>query len=171
MIMTLVVGWALTGLTIVVAGVLAGRSRRALRVGLAAVAFSLAGLGAVGLAVLVATDTDLSAIAAASYLPVVRDLAAAAAGSPLASVVVSLLIAVQATAGLLILFDGRWVETGLAAAVGVQVGLLALGWWAFLVSPLVITALVLLWRARRRDVDRPLYLPDILDAREHDRRS
>ena len=55
--MTLVVGWALTGLTIVVAAVLAGRSRRALRVGLAAVAFSLAGLGAVGLAVLVATDT------------------------------------------------------------------------------------------------------------------
>ena len=169
--MTLVVGWALTGLTIVVAAVLAGRSRQALRVGLAAVAFSLTGLGAVGLAVLVATDTDLSAIAAASYLPVVRDLAAAAAGSPLTSVAVSLLIAVQATAGLLILFGGRWVETGLAAAVGVQVGLLALGWWAFLVSPLVITALVLLWRARRRDVDRPLYLPDILDAREHDRRS
>ena len=67
-----------------------------------------------------------SAIAAASYLPVVRDLGAAA-GSPLASVAVSLLIAVQATTGLLILFGGRWVEIGLAAAVGVQVGLLALG--------------------------------------------
>lgn len=168
--MTLVVGWALTGLTIVVAGLLAGRSPRALRVGLAAVAFSLAGLGAVGLAVLVATDTDLSAIAAASYLPVVRDLGAAA-GSPLASIAVSLLIAGQATTGLLILFGGRWVEIGLAAAVGVQVGLLALGWWAFLVSPPVITALVLLWRARRREADRPLYLPDILDAREHDRRT
>lgn len=168
--MVLVVGWALTGLTIVGTGVLAGRSPRALRWGLAAVVFSLAGLGSVGLAVLIATDADLSAVAAASYLPAVRDTLGVP-GSPLLSVAVALLTAVQATAGLMILFGGRWVEVGLGAAIGIQLGLLALAWWAFLVSPLVITGLVLLWRARRRQRDRQLFLSDILDAREHDRRA
>lgn len=167
--MVLVVGWALTGLTIVVTGILAGRSPRALRWGLAAVAFSLAGLGAVGLAVLIATDVDLSAVAAASYLPAVRDTIGVP-GSPLMSVAIALLTAYQATAGLMILFGGRWVAVGLAAAIGIQLGLLALAWWAFLVSPLVITGLVLLWRARRRQQDRPLYLSDILDARAPDHR-
>lgn len=167
--MVLAVGWVLTGLTIVVTGVLAGGSPRALRLGLAAVAFSLAGLGAVGLAVLIATDADLTAVAAASYLPVVRDTLGVP-GSPLVSVAIALLIAYQATAGLMILFGGRWVEAGLAAAIGIQLGLLALAWWAFLVSPLVIIGLVLLWRARRRQQERPLYLSDILEAREPDRR-
>lgn len=166
--MTLVVGWVLTGLIIVGSGVRSARDGRALRVGLAATAFSLAGLGAVGLAVLVAVDVDLSAIVAGSWLPPVRD-AVAVAGDPLVSVAVALLIAYQATAGLMIVFGGRFVEVGLAAAIGVQLGLLALAWWAFLVSPLVITGLILLWWAWRRALDRPLYVPEILQARTPDR--
>lgn len=167
--MTLAISWTVTGLVIVVAGLLAGRSRRALTVGLGATAFAMAGLGAVGNAVLVATGSDFTAYADASYSAVVRDTLGTA-GAPQVSVFVALLITYQAVAGLMILFGGRWVEVGLAATIGLQVGLLAFGWWYFLVSPAVIVGLVLLWRAWRRTANRPLYVPDILDAREHDRR-
>ena len=169
-IVTVAIGWILAGLVIVVAGLLAGRSRRALMVGLGATAFAMAGLGAVGNAVLVATGSDFAAYAAASYSTTVRDTLGVA-GSPQISVFVALLIAYQAAAGLVILFGGRWVEVGLAATIALQVGLLAFGWWYFLVSPLVVLGLVLLWRAWRQQASRPLYVPDILEAREHDRRS
>ncbi len=168
--MTLAIGWTLTGLIIVVAGLRAGRSRRALAVGLGATAFGLAGLGAVGNAVLVATGVDFAGYADASYSAVVRE-ALGVTGSAQVAVFVALLIAYQATAGLLILFGGRWVEVGLGAAIALQIGLLAFGWWYFLVSPPVVLGLVLLWRAWRREANRPLYVPDILEAREHDRRS
>ncbi|HEY5980931.1 MAG TPA: hypothetical protein VIT41_15010 [Microlunatus sp.] len=168
--MALAIGWILTGLVIVVAGLLAGRSRRALTVGLGATAFAMAGLGAVGNAVLVATGVDFSAYADASYSGAVRDTLGAAASAQI-SVFVALLIAYQATAGLVILFGGRWVEVGLAATIGLQLGLLAFGWWYFLVSPVLILGLVLLWRAWRRAATGPLDVPDILEAREHDRRS
>ncbi|HEY5786768.1 MAG TPA: hypothetical protein VIT65_18535 [Microlunatus sp.] len=168
--MTLTIGWILTGLVIIVAGLLSGRSRRALTVGLGATAFGMAGLGAVGNAVLVATGSDFTAYADASYSATVRDTLGAA-GSAQVSVLVALLIAYQAVAGLVILFGGRWVEVGLAATIGLQVGLLAFGWWYFLVSPLVTLGLGLLWRAWRHQASRPLYVPDILEAREHDRRS
>ena len=168
-IVTLAIGWILTGLVIVVAGLLAGRSPRALTVGLGATAFAMAGLGAVGNAVLVGTGTDFTAFAAASYSAAVRDTLGVP-GSPQVSIFVALLIAYQAAAGLLILFGGRWVEVGLAATIALQAGLLAFGWWYFLVSPFVILGLALLWRAWRRQQSRPLYVPDILEAREHDRR-
>ena len=80
------------------------------------------------------------------------------------SLFVALLIAFQASAGLVILFGGHWVEVGLAAAIVMQVGLLAFGWWYFLTSPIMIMAFALLWRAYRRQQDRPLYVPDILQA-------
>ena len=169
-IVALAIGWILTGLVIVVAGLLAGRSRPALLVGLGAMAFAMAGLGAVGNAVLVATGYDFTTAAEASYSATIRDTLGVA-GSPQVSVFVALLIAYQAAAGLVILFGGRWVEAGLAAGIALQLGLLAFGWWYFLVSPLVILGLVLLWRAWRRAENRTLYVPDILEAREHDRRS
>jgi hypothetical protein len=168
-IVTLAIGWVLTGLVIVVTGAMAGRSHRALLVGLGATAFAMAGLGAVGNAVAVATGVDFAAYAQASYSASVRDLLGLA-GSPQVSVLVALLIAYQAVAGLVILFGGRWVEVGLAATIALQIGLLAFGWWYFLVSPLVIVGLSLLWRAWRHQLSRPLYVPDILEAREHDRR-
>jgi hypothetical protein len=167
---TLAIGWTLTGLIIVVAGLRAGRSRRALVVGLGATVFGLAGLGAVGNAVLVATGVDFAGYADASYSAVVRE-ALGVTGSAQLAVFVALLIAYQATAGLLILFGGRWVEVGLGAAIALQIGLLAFGWWYFLVSPPVVLGLVLLWRAWRCEANRPLHVPDILEAREHDRRS
>ena len=168
--MALAIGWILTGLVIVAAGLRAGRSRPALLVGLGATAFAMAGLGAVGNAVLVATGYDFTTAAEASYSATVRDTLGVA-GSPQVSVFVALLIAYQAAAGLVILFGGRWVEAGLGAGVALQLGLLAFGWWYFLVSPPVVLGLVLLWRAWRGQANRPLYVPDILEAREHDRRS
>lgn len=165
--MTLAVLWVLTGSVIVVCGVCAGRSHRALMVGLGATVFAMAGLGAVGTAVLVATGTDVVAVAATSWSATVRD-AAGAPDSPLISLVLALSIAVQATAGLVILFGGRWVRIGLGCAVAVQVALLAFGWWSFLTSPVLISGLLLLARAHRREEIRPLYVPDILRARQHD---
>ncbi len=164
-IVTLAIGWALTGLVIVVAGLSAGHSRLALKIGLGATCFAMAGLGAVGNAVLVATDFDFTGPANASYSATVRD-GLGTTGSAQVSLLVALLIAIQASAGLVILFGGRWVEVGLATAVVLQVGLLAFGWWYFLTSPIMITALALLWRAHRRQQDRPLYVPDILQAQQ-----
>jgi hypothetical protein len=167
--MTLAVGWVVTGVVIVVAGLLAGRSRRALVVGLGATSVAMAGLGAVGNATLVASGYEFAAAADASYSAAVRD-SLGVPGSAQESLGVALLIAFQACAGLVIWFGGRWVEVGLAAAIAFQVGLLAFGWWYFLTSPVLITGLVLLWRARRRDQHRPLYVPDILEARQPDHR-
>jgi hypothetical protein len=168
-IVTLAGGWVLTGLVIVVAGPLASRSRRALMVGLGATAFGMAGLGAVGNAVLVATDMDVTTFADASYSAAVRD-ALGVAGSPQLSLFIALLIAYQAVTGLVILFGGRWVEVGLAGAIALQLGLLAFGWWYFLVSPPLILGLALLWRAWRRAASSALYVPEILAARAPDRR-
>jgi hypothetical protein len=168
-IVTLAIAWVVTGLVIVVAGLLAGRSRRAMAVGLAATSFSLAGLGAVGTAALVGTGYDFRAVAAASYNETVRDVFGSA-GSPAQSLTLALVIAFLAAGGAVMWFRGRWVEVGLAAAVSVQIALLALGWWYFLSSPIMITAYALLWRARRRERDQPLYVTDILDARQPDHR-
>lgn len=164
----LAIGWVVTGLVILASGLAARRRPRALTVGLGATAFAMAGLGAVGNAVLVATGFDFSAAANASYNATVRD-SMGTAGSGVESMVVALLIAVQACAGLLILFGGRWLLVGLGAAIAFQVALLAFGWWYFLTSPLLILGLVLLWRAYRRAQDRPLFVPDILRAHEPDR--
>ena len=161
--MTLAIGWTVAGLVIIVAGLSAGRSPLALRVGLGATCFAMAGLGALGNAALVASGFDFAGAANASYSVTVRD-GLGTAGSAQQSLFVALLIAFQASAGLVILFGGRWVEVGLAAAIALQVGLLAFGWWFFLTSPIMITSLALLWRAHRRQEDRPLYVPDILQA-------
>lgn len=164
----LAVGWVVTGLVIVVSGLAARRHPRALTVGLGATAFAMAGLGAVGNAVLTGTGYDYSASFGASYNATVRD-GLGTAGSAMESLVVALLIAFQACAGLLILFGGRWLQVGLGAAIAFQLALPAVGWWYFLTSPLLVLGLALLWRAYRRDQDRPLYVPDILQAREHER--
>jgi hypothetical protein len=92
------------------------------------------------------------------------------AGSPQLSQFIALLIAYQAVTGLVILFGGRWVEVGLAGAIALQLGLLAFGWWYFLVSPPLILGLALLWRAWRRAAGSALYVPEILAARASDRR-
>ena len=164
-IVTLAIGWALAGLVIVVAGLSAGHSRQALKIGLGATCFAMAGLGALGNAVLVASGFDFAGLAGASYSAAVRD-GLGATGSAQVSLFVALLIAFQASAGLVILSGGRWVEVGLAGAIALQVGLLAFGWWYFLTSPIMITALALLWRAHRHQQDRPLYVPDILQAQQ-----
>lgn len=167
--MTLAIAWIVTGAVIVGAGLCAGRSRRALTVGLAATSFSLAGLGAVGTAALVGTGYDFHAVTAASYDETVRN-SFADAGSPIQSLVLALIIAVLAAGGMVMWFRGPWVEVGLAVAITVQVAVLALGWWYFLTSPVMITGLTLLWRARRQERDRPLYVTDILEARQPDHR-
>jgi hypothetical protein len=162
-IVTLAIGWALVGLVIIVAGLSAGRSPLALRVGLGATCFAMAGLGAVGNAALVASGFDFAGAADASCSATVRE-GLGTAGSAQMSLFVALLIALQASAGLVILFGGQWVEVGLAVAIAMQVGLLAFGWWYFLTSPIMIMALALLWQAHRRQQHRPLYVPDILQA-------
>jgi len=168
-IVTLAIAWVLTGLVIVIAGLLASRSGRALWVGLGATSFAMAGLGAVGTAALVGTGYDFGAVAAASYNETVR-MGFAGAAAPLRSMVLALLIAFQASAGLVMWFRGRWVQVGLAAAIGFQIMLTALGWWYFLTSPVMIGGLILLWRAQRRQQVRPLYVADIMDARQPDHR-
>ena len=170
-IVALAIGWILTGLVIVVTGLLAGRSRRALtgRAGSHGLRDGWTRRrGQCGPGGHRIRLHDLRRTA--SYSATVRDTLGVA-GSPQVSVFVALLIAYQAAAGLVILFGGRWVEVGLGAGIALQVGLLAFGWWYFLVSPLVILGLALLWRAWRRAENRTLYVPDILEAREHDRRS
>ena len=61
-----------------------------------------------------------------------------------------LLIAGEATAGILVLCGGRWMQAGLVLLLAFHVGLLFFGWWLWLYAVPMIGALTLLLRAERR---------------------
>lgn len=63
---------------------------------------------------------------------------------------ISLLIAGEAVAGVLLLVGGRWTQVGLMALIGFHVGQLAFGGVMWVWAPLMLVTLVLLLRAERQ---------------------
>jgi hypothetical protein len=143
------VAWAVLGLTTLVASLWAGRSRRARLVGRWAVAllFVVAGAG-VNLWYLV-NGTDYAAFADASAIPLVRETWRAVV-APNQELWIGLLVAFEATAGVLVASGGRRTQLGLVAIIAFHLALLSFGWFFAFWSLPMLLALGLLLRAERR---------------------
>jgi uncharacterized membrane protein len=132
-----------------VASLRAARSRRALLVGRIAVGTLMVGAGALVNAAYLATGFDWTTFAVAAHFEFVRDTWRSLV-APNAPVFISLLIAFEATAGVLVLCGGRKAQLGYLALIGMHIGLLPFGrvlftFWAVR----MLTAFVLLFRAER----------------------
>ena len=140
--------WVVLGVTVLVCGLRARRSRAALRAGqVALAALYLVGGALVNLVYLVRGD-DYATFADGSYLPFVSDTWRSVV-VPNHHFFISLLIAFELVVGLLALRGGRAAVPGLIAAIGFHVALLSFGWGFYLWSLPMLLALGLLLRAQR----------------------
>lgn len=144
------IAWPVLGLTTLVAGVLAARSRRAMLVGRWALGALFVLAGALVNAVYLATGTDYADFADASPFAFVRDTWGSLV-APRQGLFIGLLVAFELAVGILVVTGGRRTQAALVAIMGFHVGLLAFGWgfWAWAVPMLVACGLLL--RAERRD--------------------
>ena len=85
--------------------------------------------------------------------------------APDIGVFIGLLIAGEATAGILVLFGGRWMRAGLVLFIGFHVGLLFFGWWLWLCAVPMLAALVLLLRAERHHRPAAKAVPTVMAGR------
>jgi hypothetical protein len=140
--------WVLLGAVTLVAAIRARKSRRALLVGRLALGTLFVLAGALVNAVFLATGTDYTGFADLSFLPFVRDTWRSVV-APNQVLFIGLLIAFEATAGVLVLLGGKRAELGMLAILGFHVGLLFFGlpFWTWAIPMLVAVGLLL--RAQR----------------------
>lgn len=141
--------WSITEIVILVAAVLAWRSRPARYVGRVAVATLFLLGGALFNTLNLATGGDYTDFADGSYLAFVTDTWRSVVG-PNQYLFIPLLIAFEVMVGVLVLIGGRATQLGLVAAIGFHLGLLFFGWEYYPFSIAMILAFVLLLRAERR---------------------
>lgn len=148
------VGWVLPavwvglGTVIVVASLRAGRSRRAYRVGVAAVSTLWVVAGAVANGFFLARGDDFSGFADGASTSFVRD-AWESVVVPDHTIFIGLLIAFEAVVGLLVLVEGRVRQAALLLLVAFNVALVSFGWGFLVWSVPMVLALSFLWRAGR----------------------
>ncbi len=141
--------WLALGGTALVAGVRAGRSRRAMYLGRAALGLLFIAFGAVVNGVYLAMDSGYyDAFADRSPFPFVRDTWESLV-VPHLGVWITLLILFEAAAGVLVLLGGRWTQAGLVALIGFHVCQLAFGGVLWPWATVMMAALALLLRAER----------------------
>lgn len=146
--------WLVLGGIAFVAALRAGRSRRALEVGRYSLALLMIVFGAAVNAVYLLTDGHhYDTFADDAQLGFVTDTWRSLV-VPHDVFFISLLIAGELGAGVLLLLGGRWAETGLVALIGFHVGQLFFGWFLWLWALPMILTFGLLLRAQRR-VARP----------------
>jgi hypothetical protein len=138
--------WATLGVVILVSAVGARRSAVALQVGLIAVAALFVLAGALVNAAYLARGDDYATFAGGAQLAFVRDTWAALV-VPHHHLFIGLLVAFEATVGVLVLLGRRARRLGLAAAIAFHALLVPFGWGFALWSAPMVLALVLLWRA------------------------
>lgn len=149
------VGWVLPlcwfglGLTIVVCGVRAPRSRRSLVAGIVAVATLWVVAGAGANLYFVLRGDDFSGFADHASTSFVRDTWESLV-VPHHTIFIGLLIAFEAAAGAAVLVAGRVRQAGLALLMGFNIGLLAFGWGYLIWSVPLVAALESVRRADRR---------------------
>ncbi len=143
------VAWAVLGLVVMGGALLAHRSRTAYRVAVGALALLFLPAGAAVHAWYLATDVSYSGFADWSWSSFVTDTWETLV-VPHDAIFIGLLIAFEATVGVLVLVPGRARRIGLVLIMAFHVALLSFG-WAYLVwvAPM-LAALVLLLRADRR---------------------
>lgn len=140
------VAWVTLGVTVVVASVLAGRSRRAYVVGVRGLSLLFVVAGAGANAFFLIRGDDYSGFADGASTTFVHDTWQSLV-VPHHHFFIGLLIAFEAAVGLLVLVEGRARQTALALQLAFTVALVSFG-WGFLVWALPIgVALVLLYRA------------------------
>ena len=147
--------WLVLGATVIVASMFAGRSDRARLVARVALGVLFLVFGALVNVIYLVTDWDSFAdFGEMSQLPFVRDTWGSLV-APNTGVFIGLLIAGEATAGILVLCGGRWTQAGLVLLLAFHVGLLFFGWWLWLYAVPMLGALALLLRAERRHQHNP----------------
>lgn len=153
--------WVGLGATVLVASLLAVRSRRAYRVAVAAVSLLWVVAGGGANAWFLARGEDFSGFAGDSWSSFVRDTWESLV-VPRAGIFIGLLIAFEVLAGVLVLVEGRVRWVALCLLVAFNVALVSFGWGYLVWSVPMVVALGLLWRASRVR-DRAAYR----DAGEH----
>ena len=149
--------WLVLGATVIVASLRANRSQRARLVARVALGVLFLVFGAMVNAVYLVIDWDsFAAFGEMSQFAFVRDTWASLV-VPNTGLFIGVLIAGEATAGLLVLSGGRRMAAGLVLLMAFHVGLLFFGWWLWLYAVPMLGALTLLLRAQRRhEPDRAL---------------
>ena len=142
--------WLVLGATVIVASLFAGRSDRARLVARVALGVLFLVFGAlVNVIYLVIEWNSFADFGDMSQFAFVRDTWASLV-APNTGLFIGLLIAGEATAGILVLCGGRWMQAGLVLLLAFHVGLLFFGWWLWLYAVPMIGALTLLLRSERR---------------------
>lgn len=142
--------WLVLGATVMIASLRADHSYRARMVARFALGTLFLVFGAVVNAIYLVTDWDsFAAFGEMSQFAFVRDTWASLV-APNTGLFIGLLIAGEATAGILVLLGGRRMQAGLVLLMAFHVGLLFFGWWLWLYAVPMFGALTLLLRAERR---------------------
>lgn len=158
--------WAVLGATIVVCGVRARHSERALAWGCVAVSVLWVVAGAAVNAGVLVLDSSYTGFADGSPVAFVRDSWESLV-VPNQGIFIGLLVAFEALAGALALVPGRPRQVALASLVAFNVALLSFGWGFLIWSVPVGTGLVLLLRAERRRSVRPMIDAGVLIEGRH----
>jgi hypothetical protein len=144
--MPLYVAWAVLALTIVGCALFASRSRHAYRVAVGALATLFLVAGAAVNAAFLLTDQSYSGFADGSSWSFVTSTWESLV-VPNEGFFISLLVAFEATVGVLVLLGGRPREVGLWLIAAFHVALLSFSWWFLLWSGAMVLAMVLLLRS------------------------
>jgi hypothetical protein len=147
--------WATLGVTVVICGLGAARSRRAYLTGVAAVSALWVLAGALANSLFLLRGDDYSNFADGASTSFVRD-AWASLVAPHQGLFIGLLIAFEAVVGLLVLVEGTARQTALVLLIAFNVALVSFGWGFLVWSVPLVLALALLFRADRtwRDAER-----------------
>jgi hypothetical protein len=136
--------WLVLGVVIATCAVRAHRSARARAAARLAIGVLFVGFGAVvNLVYLLGDSEQFATFGDISPIPFVRDTWASLV-APNLWFWISLLIAFEAIAGILVLSGGRRARIGLVALIGFHIGLLAFGWMAAWAVPMILALGLLL---------------------------
>lgn len=144
------VAWAVLGVTIIGGALLAHRSHTAFRVATGALAVLYLAAGAAVHAWNLATDVTYSGFADWSWSSFVTDTWESLV-VPHDGIFIGLLIAFEATVGVLVLIAGRPRRLGLMLMLAFHVALVSFGWVYLVWVVPMVAALVLLLRAERQE--------------------
>lgn len=144
------VAWAVLGVVVIGGALLAHRSHTAYRAAIGALALLYLPAGAAAHAWNLATDVTYSGFADWSWSSFVTDTWESLV-VPHDWVFIGLLVAFEATAGVLVLVPGRPRRTGLVLILAFHVALVSFGWVYLVWVVPMVGALVLLLRAERHE--------------------
>lgn len=146
--------WLACGITTIVAGVLAGRSRRARYVGRAAVGVLFLFGGALLHIINLASGADYADFADPAHFAWVTD-AWRAVVPPNVVFFIGLLAVFEATVGALVLSGGRRTQLGYVAVIGFYLALTLFGGFQLVWFVIMLPPMLLLLRAERRAAAAP----------------